>query len=892
METPLPFTGLWSFTPSRNTPEELEAILVQRQGLLADAVERVRESASSNQKHHLLFVGPRGTGKTFLVSLIVSRIDRDATLADRLRIAWLNEDETSATTLDLLLKIHSALCSRYPGEFDSDPLRPAYELQEAQARAFVGQALLKAMGSRTLLVVTENLDALFECLGEKGQQELRAFIQENPRFCIVATAQRLVEDLSSRTKPFFGFFQTEYLKPLNLEEATELLRKIARAQEKTDVVEFLDTPRGRSRVRALHHLAGGNHRIYIVLSQFITRDSIDSLVGPFLKMIDELTPYYQERIRWLPPLQRRIVEHLCRCDGTVPVKEIAKHLFSTQQTVSRQLQELREKGYVEAHPRGREMLYDIAEPLLRICVEVKDNSSRRPIRLLVDFLRAWYDDGQLKDRLSATGAPSGFEEYLLAAIERNQKEGNLRKNLLIQELFATLPSVIPREDTSSLRESAESLPEEAVHALQCWNEGRDSDAKELLEQAQAQLSDPAIQSQLITDVAFFLVRRTNIELEANNFGVAASLTTQILGLPGLPERIVPTALFIRGFARQRTGETILAREDLTAAIEHPNVTDRVKGAALAVRGTLDLAGASLQEAAADLSNAYDLLGDHDTMKALVLFYRARCRFRLGDRVGASDDYGRLLAIGNLTPSITAIALLQRGFQFAAQGRFDDAIKETAELIRVISAPRVLVHHGLFIQALAYVGLNHPDDARRPLTRLIEADDVETSVKQSALMLFAGLCAATGDWHKVLQSLNNVLALESASGMKLALEAVLVISLFSSDLPAARRNELISALYQTCRKHTALPRLGEELVRHMGQVFQEGEPFPAADTLDPWLQAWEQASGNDPEFQIPLRLLRTAIEFLKSGGKDAGVLLDLSKSERSLLRQALGLEDEA
>ena len=32
------------------------------------------------------------------------------------------------------------------------------------------------------------------------------FLSENPRFCIVATAQRLVPELSSRDKPFYGFF--------------------------------------------------------------------------------------------------------------------------------------------------------------------------------------------------------------------------------------------------------------------------------------------------------------------------------------------------------------------------------------------------------------------------------------------------------------------------------------------------------------------------------------------------------------------------------------------------------------------------------------------------------------------------------------------------------------
>ena len=64
--------GIWVFTPSRTDPRDIEDIFVQRHELIQDAVERVRESALTGHKHHLLFVGPRGCGKTHLITLIVS----------------------------------------------------------------------------------------------------------------------------------------------------------------------------------------------------------------------------------------------------------------------------------------------------------------------------------------------------------------------------------------------------------------------------------------------------------------------------------------------------------------------------------------------------------------------------------------------------------------------------------------------------------------------------------------------------------------------------------------------------------------------------------------------------------------------------------------------------
>jgi DNA polymerase III delta prime subunit len=229
------------FTPSRTPPEDLEAITVQRHALLDDAVERVRESATTGNKHHLLFVGARGTGKTHLVTLLVHRLGQDRTLDAMLRIAWLNEDETSTSLLELLRRIYDALLKRYPDEFTPEALDPLFDLTPEDAEEALTQLLLETLQSRTLLVLMENLDTLFEGLGQAGQQKLRAFIQEHPVLSIVATAQRLVDDIAKRQSAFFGFFQTEHLKILSVEQARALLRNIARLNRQADVVSFLDS---------------------------------------------------------------------------------------------------------------------------------------------------------------------------------------------------------------------------------------------------------------------------------------------------------------------------------------------------------------------------------------------------------------------------------------------------------------------------------------------------------------------------------------------------------------------------------------------------------------------------------------------------------------------------
>jgi tetratricopeptide (TPR) repeat protein len=407
------------FTPSNTEPAVLETIFVQSHDLANDTVMRIRDSALTDGKHHLLLVGPRGNGKTHFVSLIFHRIDAQDDLRDRLRIAWLNEDESSTSFLRLLIRIHSALATKYPDEFTSADLDPAYAsaADPETSVSLVGRMLLEKLDGYTLLLIVENLDELLASLGEAGQKSWRAFMQENPIFALLATSQQLTDDMAKRTWPFFGYFRTEYLKPLSLVEAVELLKKIAVLNEDTALQSFLTGPIGRARVRALHHLSGGNHRIYIVLSDFITRDSLDQLVGPFQRMLDELTPYYQERIRSLPPQQREIVEYLCGCVTPVPVKTIQTHLFITHQTATSELKKLRGKRYVTSNRRGRESLYELSEPLMRLCVEVKE-TQRETVRLIVDFLRIWYSRDELQSRLTALRSHATLERaHVKAAVD-------------------------------------------------------------------------------------------------------------------------------------------------------------------------------------------------------------------------------------------------------------------------------------------------------------------------------------------------------------------------------------------------------------------------------------------------------------------------------------------
>ena len=138
-----------------------------------------------------------------------------------------------------------------------------------------------------------------------------------------------------------------------------------------------------------------------------------------MKLIDELTPYYQARMDRLAPLQRGIIDIMRRLRSAVTIKEIARQAANTSQTISAQLGRLKELGYVtQAAALGRSNYYELREPLMRFCLEVKEQRGRT-VELFVQFLRVWYSATELA-RLTLDGVISLEQTHLREAMQRTR----------------------------------------------------------------------------------------------------------------------------------------------------------------------------------------------------------------------------------------------------------------------------------------------------------------------------------------------------------------------------------------------------------------------------------------------------------------------------------------
>jgi tetratricopeptide (TPR) repeat protein len=898
MKRPDPFISRYS--PNRTNPDDLERIHVERDDLLRDAVKRVREGVLGKKRKSLLFVGSRGSGKTHLVSLMVHRIRQDERVIGNVRIAWLNEDETSLSYAELLVRIYRALASAYRDEFDEGALEEAFDLGASGARQFLEDRLEKQIGKRKLLVIVENFDALLGALGEQGQLEWRAFLQDSELMLVVATAQRLTdgmtkvnkrkgsgqkERLVDEEKAFFGFFTVAKMSPFGVDEATELLRKLARLKGDLELEDFLSGRHGRARVRAMHHLSGGNPRLYIVLSEFINRESFDELVRPFEEMVDErLTPYYQDRLRWLSAQQRRLVEVLCQQRGPMTVAELAKKVFAAENTVSGQLKKLREMGYVEATKDQRESFYELKEPMMRLCMQVKDARGSEPLSLLVDFLKVWFDREELEQRLGDDGMGNLEKMYLSHAVEALKSEGpSLRHELLRRDVAGLNVEKCNDEERERLYDLAEETNESAdliKASLAFGYAGNNEIATTFASRVIGQDGAPVEQKAIALNI-----RGVHHEL-LGDLDRAIEDYGNVIGLVGVEVEQMAVALFNRGFTYEKKGDLERAVMEYGRVIQLDGAPVEQVTEALNNRGGVIYGQQRKLEAARkDFERVTQLDGPSVKQVAISLFNRAVTYEQQGDLGHAMDDCRRVSELDGAPVEWVARALYNRGVIQARRGDLNEAMNDFGRVVELNGAPaeEVALALGCRGQNLSHQG--HYDAALKEFRRMVNLKDAPPTLVLRAQWSVWFTLRSAGRWDQAKAQCRKILEKDGIA-FEWVVDALLTDLLQSGQSQNSWRTEAdeLSALLSEANQ---AEMLGEGLVRQLGELKNSRLN---ADGLEEWCIVWEDAGEGegDPGMVVGLRLLRAGVNYLKTGQRRE--LLRLPKEERGLVIQALKLDE--
>ena len=840
------------YTPSLLAPEDLEAIFVQRHKLANRLVEQIRDSALTDSKQFTLLIGPRGIGKTHLVSMLYHRIAQQADLDSHLVIAWLREEEWGiGSFFDLVLRILNALQAEYKDENLARKISSFYDLSPEGAEQVALTTLKNFIGKRTLLLLMENLEDVFAGLGDIGQKQLRSFLQEQGCCTIVATSQSLFNGVKLQTSPFYGFFRIQYLKDFSVDEAIFLLTKIAQQEEDSELVDFLRTPKGRSRVQAVHHLAGGNPRIYVVFSEFLTHESLDELIQPFMSMLDDLTPYYQARMMYLSPQQRKIIEVLSRRKYAMPVKAIAQRCFVTHQTVSGQLKDLRDKGYVLADSIGRQSFYELREPLMRICLSVKETRGE-PIHLIVDFLKAWYPRSELEGMQQRLGQNNirdaeGLTRFAGKGSQQSGRANSKQSSSIASDAYLALALVEKEEE--------ELDPRIAV----------------CVQERNQQYEQKNFKEALTTAKKLVQIRGREVDhhwqglIEHSLGRYEEAITSYDKALKFKPD--YKSAWYNRGVVLRVLSQNEEAIASFDKALKFKPDDEQVwiaRGAALGALG-------QYKEAITSFDKALKFKPDDEQ----VWIARGAALGALGQFEEAITSYDKALEIKLDDEQ----AWIGRGVTLRILRRYEEAIASFDKALEVKLDDEALVWRG---ESLGYLGRYE-----EAITNYDKALGINPERRFGPLNR-AELVFASNPNDEAYQILESALGqLTEAEQFGDWQADIMLSSLFTRNQDIQQWQFHIQRLISLFKEHQFLSALGVGLIKSCAALISEMVSQNAAQA---WLEVWTEAAEEHEEFKIPLRLLKAAVHY-KAAPNDPRVFLQLPTEERTILKQALGLETE-
>jgi len=402
---------LFKFTPALEDPQSLKIVSVGRTLELKRLLQAIGEGARRKGNQHFLLVGPRGIGKTHLLLLIYHSVKGTIgwnDLSRDLSSSWIPvlfaEEEYRITSLvDLLLEVLLRLREEAP---DEQLVRLIERLEQVQLpgeeeKELALEYLLqkRRKEGKGFLLLLDNLQDMLPHFTQEDQGRLRDILMTKDIFMLIGTAPTLFNTVIKHEAPFYNFFEVIWLQEIGEEQVKGLIERRLKLDGRDDLLKKLDEY--EDRLRALVHLTGGNPRLILSLYQIFTASKIIEVERDFIKLLDEMTPYFQDRMKELSPQQRKVIDAVALMDGPATPTEIARFARLPVNVTNSQLKRLKEAGFVKAikERKRRETLYEISERLFRLWRQMRVEAGRRRLRFIVRFIEIWFTPQELTAQL-------------------------------------------------------------------------------------------------------------------------------------------------------------------------------------------------------------------------------------------------------------------------------------------------------------------------------------------------------------------------------------------------------------------------------------------------------------------------------------------------------------
>ena len=363
--------SFFKFTPDLTDENIFVRMSVGHDNLIQDCVERIQNAIRNNATAHILFLGPRGIGKTHLVLQILYRLSSSGMITP-IRLA---EEEYSIFSIN-------DLCSRILEKLGSPN-------HEKNAFMYCRNELdeLKDSGKPVVLFI-DNIQMLFEQIRD-DLGKLRSIIQSDESLHIVGSSLTYSDLISSPDEPFYRYFDVRFLQGLDRKDMLKLLRKRLAFSKKEHLIKHL---KDSGYVDCICLLAGGNPRIIHTLAEIIIQKDSSDFPKDILLLLDQLTPFYHAQMLAMSAEQRKIFDAIVSSDGPLSPTEIAHQIDIKPSIAVTQIRRLKKSMVVEnikfSNKRGTK--YQIKDRLYRIWRQIRSEYNTEKMEALLTFAMLWY----------------------------------------------------------------------------------------------------------------------------------------------------------------------------------------------------------------------------------------------------------------------------------------------------------------------------------------------------------------------------------------------------------------------------------------------------------------------------------------------------------------------
>ena len=393
-------TNIGLYRSGVTSPERLHRTSVGRERILDNAIESLRGSVGRKSKHHMLFIGSRGIGKTHLLSCIEDTVQSDEALSASVVVVRFPEESNQTRSFaDFLIGV----CQILKDVLEGEPLWTDLfvKVQTEEDNTKVVDTLVPAIRqrnrrcNRTLLIMLENLGEIFtrQIRNKNDIASLRKFLMADNGCLLLATAPLHFDGITDIGQPFYDFFDIQILENLSFEETVEVIRLNLDWDGHGNILETDNDM--RPRLQVLYRMTGGNPRLTMMLYELIAHESVARVQDQFHLLLDRISPFYQSRLNDLPPGQRALLECLASMrDQEKTPAAIAARMRMSQQETSSLLKRLSDAHYlrVTQHPRDkRSRLYTIREGFFDIWLAMNlSRGARKRLPFLLEFFNLFY----------------------------------------------------------------------------------------------------------------------------------------------------------------------------------------------------------------------------------------------------------------------------------------------------------------------------------------------------------------------------------------------------------------------------------------------------------------------------------------------------------------------